>query len=57
MGRVYVRSAAAFGGTSAVSVPAAVLPALLCAGDEGSHCHHGCGVQKGNVRSDNVDIF
>lgn len=47
MGGVCVCSAAASGGSSAVTRPAAILPPLLRVGHEGSHCHHGVCVQKG----------
>lgn len=50
VGGLPVRRAAVCGGSPAVHLPAAVLPALLCVGHESSHCNHGCCVQKGKSR-------
>lgn len=50
VGGLPVRRAAVCGGSPAVHLPAAVLPALLCVGHESSHCDHGCSVQKGKSR-------
>lgn len=59
LGRLFVCSAAVCDGSPAVSLPAAVLPALLCFGDEGPHCNHGCRVQKGKNKKDAIrtDLF
>lgn len=47
LARLSVRSAAAAGGSSSVSVPAAVFSTLLRVRHAGPHCHHGCCVQQG----------
>lgn len=47
--------AAVCGGSAAVHLPTAVLPALLCVGHESPYCHHGCCVQKGKIR-ERLDI-